>query len=312
MKKSKTTDGTRYLQQSLWAGFPASPLVSPESEKERMIPATYGRRCAESYQSVSRHGSLLKMFVDCLVLEGAWSSSRCVLTWKLSGTKYSRLLFQLQASVRHTEETGCGLLPTNRSQENGNYQNVNRDKNGVSRSKAITLTGKINAINHGLLLTPSASDAQMSKRKTENLFVTKNGSVRLKNKAGTSSNSGLVNQIQFLPTPKSRGFRSPDVNPESTRQQKNSELNTAIGMIPTPTQRDHKDGNSWAAVPENSLLPRKVGNETGLKLHPNFAEWMMGYPIEYTALSPSEIVSFRKSRMKSSSPSKKRKKKKQK
>ena len=62
-------------------------------------------------------------------------------------------------------------------------------------------------------------------------------------------------------------------------------LRDQIAMLPTPTSRDHKDGNGYDKVPENSLLPRRVGNRTGLKLQPNFVEWMMGYPQNYTDLN---------------------------
>jgi len=33
---------------------------------------------------------------------------------------------------------------------------------------------------------------------------------------------------------------------------------------------------------------RQIGSETGLKLHPNFAEVMQGFPIGWSELNPSE------------------------
>src|SRR5690606_29786575 len=62
-------------------------------------------------------------------------------------------------------------------------------------------TGEIGS---GLWLTPTASDGKMSKKKTENLYVTENGTVRLRNKAGNSSNAGLANQVLFFPTPQAQ------------------------------------------------------------------------------------------------------------
>jgi hypothetical protein len=41
-----------------------------------------------------------------------WYSSRCALTWKLKGTKFSRLLFVLQPKTHRTAEIGAGLLQT--------------------------------------------------------------------------------------------------------------------------------------------------------------------------------------------------------
>ena len=43
---------------------------------------------------------------------GGWYSTRCKLTWKLKGTKYSRFYFQLAPSTLRTEETEFGLLLT--------------------------------------------------------------------------------------------------------------------------------------------------------------------------------------------------------
>jgi hypothetical protein len=91
---------------------PASLFPQPESEKGQMMTATCGRRCLESYQSLSRHGAFVKMFVEYLLLKGDWYSNKCALTWKVSATKFSRLLFQLAPSTPRTDEIGFGLLLT--------------------------------------------------------------------------------------------------------------------------------------------------------------------------------------------------------
>ena len=43
---------------------------------------------------------------------GGWYSTRCKLTWKIKGTKYKRIYFQLVARTHHTKESELGLLPT--------------------------------------------------------------------------------------------------------------------------------------------------------------------------------------------------------
>jgi DNA-cytosine methyltransferase len=43
---------------------------------------------------------------------GGWYSTRCKLTWKIKGTKYKRIYFQLVARTLHTKENELGLLPT--------------------------------------------------------------------------------------------------------------------------------------------------------------------------------------------------------
>ena len=64
-----------------------------------------------------------------------------------------------------------------------------------------------------------------------------------------------------------------------------AQLHDVMKMLPTASSRDWKDGDSYDKVPENSLLPRRVGNRTGLKLQPAFVEWMMGFPIGYIDLN---------------------------
>jgi hypothetical protein len=46
------------------------------------------------------------------VISGDWFSSRCALTWKMKGTKFNRLLFQLRPKTHRTEEIDVGFLPT--------------------------------------------------------------------------------------------------------------------------------------------------------------------------------------------------------
>src|SRR5262249_46558757 len=89
---------------------PASPFRSQGEDEVRQTIATSGRRCFASYENFVRGGSSPKTFAAYLILNGAWYSSRCALTWKGSHTTFRRLLFQLQLSMPRTAETGCGLL----------------------------------------------------------------------------------------------------------------------------------------------------------------------------------------------------------
>ena len=59
-------------------------------------------------------------------------------------------------------------------------------------------------------------------------------------------------------------------------------------MWPTPTGRDWKDGSAESCknVPENGLLGRAVHQgldpQKGGSLNPNFCEWLMGFPKDWT------------------------------
>ena len=90
-----------------------------------------------------------------------------------------------------------------------------------------------------------------------------------------------------------------------------------VALWPTPTSRDYKDGSAAACrnVPVNGLLGRAVhqnrllttptasdavgthggGNSRSLRtdaggqLNPTWVEWLMGFPIGFTELKPSEM-----------------------
>ena len=91
---------------------PASPIQWPEKDLEKKMTDTSGLKCLESFGKFSRNGLWARMFSDLLIGQEGWYSTKCRLIWKLKGTKYNRMYFQLYPSTHHTEETEFGLLPT--------------------------------------------------------------------------------------------------------------------------------------------------------------------------------------------------------
>tara|TARA_R100001510_G_scaffold18419_2_gene15898 strand:+ start:318 stop:1010 length:693 start_codon:yes stop_codon:yes gene_type:complete len=108
LTRQLTLDELIYLQED----SPANPTAPQGNEKERKTNAICGPRCLELFESVHRVGSWERMFAGLLIGTGDWFSKRCALTWKLVGTPYNRLFFQLLPSTLPTEETECGLLLT--------------------------------------------------------------------------------------------------------------------------------------------------------------------------------------------------------
>jgi len=92
--------------------FPVSHFLRQVNDKARRTIVTSGTRCLEQFKRFPRVGSWERMFADLLIGTGEWFSTRCVLTWKVKGTKCSRFLFQLLPSTPPTDETESGLLPT--------------------------------------------------------------------------------------------------------------------------------------------------------------------------------------------------------
>jgi len=71
-------------------------------------------------------------------------------------------------------------------------------------------------------------------------------------------------------------------------------LATVVGMVATPTTpRPHDSENTagkYYPSQNQEDLTKAVGMNPGLKLQPNFVEWMMGFPQNYTLVEDSESV----------------------
>ena len=113
LTRQLTLDELIYSQE----GSHANPTRWQVSERERRTIATCGRRCCALFENAPRATSWAKTFAALLVGMEGWSSRRCALTWKLKGTPFNRLFFQLQASVLPTDVTECGLLLTPTTRE---------------------------------------------------------------------------------------------------------------------------------------------------------------------------------------------------
>ena len=128
----------------------ASHIQQPESGSERKTSDTCGPKCLESFERFNHVGLWAKTFSALLIGTGDWYSKRCKLTWKVKGTKYNRLYFQLQASaIAPTNGTEFGLLPTPRAQEIENSKQRIKE----NRIDSITTMAKL-----GLLPTPRNRD----------------------------------------------------------------------------------------------------------------------------------------------------------
>jgi len=92
--------------------FHANPTHLPVNDSVKRMSAICGQRCVESFEKLNPTGSWAKMFSALLIGRTDWYSMRCRLTWKLKGTKYKRLYFQLAPQTLRTDVTEFGLLPT--------------------------------------------------------------------------------------------------------------------------------------------------------------------------------------------------------
>lgn len=85
---------------------------------------------------------------------------------------------------------------------------------------------------------------------------------------------------------------------------KNRNLETALArrMFATPQARDHFPAHSPDYIAEKKAQGHGMANlndQIGGPLNPTWVEWLMGFPLEWTALDASEMPSSRKSSKKS-------------
>ncbi len=223
MSKEIDTQQTLFVEDSH-----ANHSVLQEKEKEQMTIDTSGMKLLESSESVNLDGSLGKMLKALLTSKKAWSSDRCVMTWKKKVSKSNVLLFQLQASVR-----------------------------GIK--------GKESGLSDVMYPTPSAS-CQMD-------VVAPPETVQQNSKGWSVTRVGTGTKF---------GAKLNDV------------VNKIEKMYPTPMARDHKDinfNNTWKLGNKaQPTMARKVlkDNKPGGKLNPNFVEFLMGYPMNWTKIEPTE------------------------
>ena len=134
--------------------FPANHSHSQESERGKMMNATCGAKCYEQYKRLNPHGSSQKMSLVLSTLTADWYSSRCALIWKMKGTKFNRLLFQLHPKTHRTEGIDAGLLPTPISMNDGIYV----DKKQVSGENIRHTKQLPTMAAMGMLPTPNTRD----------------------------------------------------------------------------------------------------------------------------------------------------------
>lgn len=225
---------------------PANHSASQASEEARAIIATSGRKCCGQFERSGRAGSWARMFSASLIGRAEWYSSRCALIWRVKVTRFSRFLFRLAPSMRHTDEIVCGLSPT-----------------------------------VGLLKTPSAMDQNESLASAKpNPTSGNSGCLAQEIANGYAEKRGLL-----LPTVVTQGlkycnekgqsaFVLPALLPmpcanEAEKGQKKFNPNS-------------QNGRALTAMAANKMLPGEylVGGHS--QLNPLFVAEMMGFPPDWT------------------------------
>ena len=238
------------------AVFRANPTQWPVNEKEKKMSDISGRRCSEQLKKFNRVGLWAKMFTDLLIGQTGWYSTKCKLTWKLRGTKYSRMYCQLAPSTLPTEGIEFGLLPTVNTTD---WNTPFKEEQKVAYLKRRHEEGK--------MAYPSSFN-QLRQMAYENMF----------------------------PTPTAMDSTGATANMKSSQVKEGSMHSVTLSrwantMLITPTASDGvrsgMKGETLMTAKENGNLAQQIAHQTGggtSQLNPPFVLEMMGFPPDWTAL----------------------------
>jgi hypothetical protein len=217
----------------------------------------------------------LQLFLESRLRERLTGSLLCEVIWKPWRTPWGQCLSRPRASVRSTEETDSGLLPTPSAQSYGSNQGGAAGRTGRVRYSLESMARS------GLWPTPTVNDSR-------------NGANRTAQRSNPNSKHHdgltLVDAVRLWPTPRASDCRGPQ---QGKNAQGGLNLNTAVRLLATPTSRDWPCRN---ASPETlARNSRPLSEQIGGQLNPAWVGWLMGYSAEWVSYAPSATRSSRKS-----------------
>jgi len=254
---------------------PANHSHLQGSVKGRMMTVISGQKCLEQYEKFNRASLLGKTFMGLLIGTGELYSNRCKLTWKLKGTKLSRLYFQLVPSTLPTEEIEFGLLlPTPASIQREHHERVKNLKQAGAKSLWSRVNGEqrpnsiLDHMNfHGLIPTVQTQGIKQC----------------IGGKSYPIDNS-------LLPTPRANKVNGCNLDSIHLAKRNKGNLEESIAklitaeLLPTPTADDNPAKNTGKRNQDS--LQKRAFQTTGAtsQLNPLFVTEMMGFPIDWLIL----------------------------
>jgi hypothetical protein len=233
----------------------ASLSVLPGSNEARKMTATSGLKLSQLLKPSSPPGCCLKMLLE----SSTWHSTRCYLTWKVRVTPQKRLLFQLAPSTPGIDETEFGLWPTATAAERENdvdaipsEESLERFANGeiarIRKTRAPTLATAVK-----MWASPRAG----------------NPGSRPNQKGGKV----LAEEVKkLLPTPNAWDWEVPELKEAwdkraAKKRDKGINLQKGLNDLVVHKAQEEGKGMHW---------------KTTGQLNPNFVEWLMNFPKDWT------------------------------
>lgn len=234
---------------------PASQLVVLGKGKAKKTRAGYGRSSAESFAAFGPNGCLSKMYRGCYLLTLEGSLLEYCETFPKAGMMQNGILYRLPALEPHTSEKGCSLWRTPNSKVIDAKSTVVKLTGRTPKDPQVGLADQVLAAECGMWPTPEHH---------------------------TEENESLL-----WPTPTAGMWKHterPELAAKYISQGKIS-LPRAVktSMLPTPCSTDWKI-SSKPGQRRGQLIETQIGGQ----LNPMWVEWLMGFPLGWTDLEPSE------------------------
>jgi len=195
------------------------------------------------------------------------------LTWPRAGTMLDGIVFRLAPLAPITRGIECGLWATPRANETGAYQYDHGDKD---KPIVLTLTGQVR-----MFPTPTVGDNTQR-------FNTSPGS------ANKRPNLGAMAKFNLWRTPQSidaKGAIHRSTKTFGKRKETDPQVTLAdqVELFPTPTSGDCKNrmtSEKAKRLYQSGPTLVDVTQSLGGMLNPTWVEWLMGWPLGWTALEP--------------------------
>jgi hypothetical protein len=243
---------------------PANLTALRESVRHLVIAVTSGRSCGESFAKLSPDGSWVKTSRGSVQVKMDDSLEEYCETWPRWGIVSDGVAGRLPTLEPRITGNGSSLLPTPRASENdqGNHEKIAAaGSSWKGQNRGATVSTII-----AMLPTPQAYSFKNS------------------HQPGVTKLDYVVKGM--LPTPTSRDHKDTSANTDYAKLSRKSKLAGRIALLPTvttPRAHDSDETCIKAYMTKNQKdIPQVLGASCGLKLQPAFAEWMMGFPLNWT------------------------------
>jgi len=258
--------------------FPAKTfqVPTPTGEGWKVSDLDCSLKSSESFAQFSPDSFCLKTYQPSLTGDLTEFSGKL----PKAGLMRNGKLYQRQAWVRLTKGNGFSLLPTPRSQEGSG---------GGSAKEAMKAINKVKS--------KGGHVPQLLLRDAVRLLPTPTvcGNHNYKGASATSGD-GLATIAKLLPTPCAQDGKNGMLPP--SQMNRDSVPGAVMQLLPTPKAMDGDRGSVGTITRFNNATGRKalksaIGNlqpdpnQVKGQLNPEFVEWMQGYPLGWTELTPA-------------------------